>query len=133
MDKYFTVHVYDEDKKKCGLELESWTDIIGINQINFLDLRDKDKNIFNIEDLHGEFNSYFVNDYDMEDDFKNNLNDKSFKSQFDSPSEKKRVMRDIKNWYTNVVMKCKKELDIFVEKYSILNGYVDYDGVDNKA
>lgn len=128
----FTIHTYDENGKMCGIELESWTPVIGINQINFLDLRDSDMNIYNIEDLHKEFNDYFVKDYDMEDDYKNNLNDKSFSSQFGSASGKKKAISDLKNWYKKV-MKCKTELDKFVEENEYLNGLIDFDEVDTKA
>ena len=38
-DAGFTIHEYHEDGVLCGYEIETWTDDLGINMVEFLDCR----------------------------------------------------------------------------------------------
>jgi hypothetical protein len=71
---------YEENNILCGYELNSYTDG-GVNEILFLDFRDKNKDPKNPKDFIKEFESY-INHYTIDERIDNNRQNERYKNDF---------------------------------------------------
>ena len=74
-----SIDKYTEENKLCGYELNTYTKG-GVNQIIFLDFRDKG-NAKKAADVIEELTSY-INDIDIDDEIELNRQDKQYKANF---------------------------------------------------
>ena len=75
-----SIDEYTENEKLCGYELNAYTDG-SVNEILFLDFRNKKYAPKNPADFIAEFQSY-VNDYSIDDKIDMYRNDKFYKQNF---------------------------------------------------
>lgn len=71
---------YKEKNKLCGYELNTYTDG-GVNQIVFIDFRNKDENPKKAEDFKKLFLQY-VKDIDIDDEIEINRQNKAYRDAF---------------------------------------------------
>jgi len=78
--KKFSFYNYEENGKLCGYELNTYT-AGGVNQIIFLDFRNEEKDVENVNEFIEEFNSY-VNNIDIDEEIELNRQNKNYKDNF---------------------------------------------------
>jgi hypothetical protein len=103
IEKYgISVYPYTEEGILCGYELNTYTDG-GVNEIVFLDFRDKNMNAENVDDFIKEFKSY-ISDTDIEERIELNRQDKLYRDNFSL----KASLKDFKNWNKKMLKLIKK-------------------------
>jgi hypothetical protein len=78
-DHGFSVSIYEEDGKECGIEIEDWTSG-GVDMVEMLDFR-WDKNIFSIFDILDEVQD-IVNCFDVDEEIDVHREDKKYRENF---------------------------------------------------
>lgn len=110
----FSISVYTEKGKECGLELEDWTPG-GVDMIHFLDFRPnrgESKNILNIFDIFNEIKSHCDN-FDVDDEIDAHREDKSYKDAFSY----KQSVADFEEWERRLE-KLRDDVESVIHKYS---------------
>lgn len=109
----FSVSVYTEHGKECGLELEDWTPG-GVDMIHFLDFRPhggENKNIFNIYDIYDEIKSV-CDDFEVDDEIDAHREDKKYKDAFSY----KQSVADFEAWESRLE-KLRDDVKSVIDKY----------------
>jgi hypothetical protein len=115
-DNNFSVSVYEENGKECGLEIEGWTSG-GVDMIHFLDFR-YGKNIFDIYDILDEVKEIVTN-FDVDEVIDSHREDKDYRSAFtcrqsvDDFSEWEEHLRELAQSVSKVVEKWESILTEF--------------------
>ena len=79
-NKGISIYKYHENDKLCGYELNTYTEG-GVNQIIFLDFRNKGQDARNVNDFVTEFNSY-VNSIDIDEEIDIHRRNKNYRDNF---------------------------------------------------
>jgi hypothetical protein len=95
------IDLYHEDEKLCGYELNTYTNG-GVNQIIFLDFRDKG-NPKNADDFIKSFSDY-IDSIDIDDEIELNRQDKSYKANFTL----RQSLKDFEGWKKGLEKTLKK-------------------------
>ena len=110
-DNEFSIDIYEENKKECGLELERWTDG-GVDMIPFLDFRDSNNiNIFNI---YEEIKRYARN-FDVDEEIDMYREDEAYKNNFTY----RESIKDFEDWQEKI-NKLKDDVKLTIDKYNTL-------------
>jgi hypothetical protein len=80
IEKSWQIDEYEENDRLCGYELNTYTER-GVNEIVFLDFRNKNLDPKNLEDFLTEFES-FVDDLDIDERINNNMQDAGYRNDF---------------------------------------------------
>ena len=91
------IHEYKEGKKLCGYELNTYTKG-GLNQIIFVDLRDKSKKPKKAADFKELFLKR-VESIDVDEEVETMRQDKAYKAAFTM----REALDDVEEWKNNIV------------------------------
>ena len=92
-----SVDKYEEDKKLCGYELNTYTNR-GLNQIVFIDFRNTDKNPKSAKDFKALFLKR-IEDIDIDEEVELNRQDKQYRSAFTL----RESLDDIEEWKSELL------------------------------
>ena len=95
------IDLYHEDEKLCGYELNTYTNG-GVNQIIFLDFRDKG-NPKNADNFIKSFSDY-IDSIDIDEEIELNRQDKSYKANFTL----RQSLKDFEGWKKGLEKTLKK-------------------------
>jgi len=88
----FSVTLYEENGKECGLELEGWTNG-GVNMIHFLDFRSDDDNILDVIDICDKIME-IADNFDVDDEIDVHREGDSYRRAFTH----KMAVADFEQW-----------------------------------
>lgn len=91
------IHKYEEGKKLCGYELNTYTNG-GLNQIVFVDFRDTKKNPKKAEDFKELFLKR-VNSIDVDEEVETMRQDKAYRTAFTM----REALDDVEAWKKDIV------------------------------